>query len=161
MKTGFRIQNSGARSGKPATGCLGVLVVILCAFTARAQNYAITGSVIAGGGGTSTNGIYAITGTIGQVDAGPNMSGGNFAVEGGFWQAITLIQTPGAPFLQITRNGTQATIHWDPAVTGFNLEFTTSLSAPINWKPVGGVVNNSVAVSAATDRFFFRLRQAP
>jgi len=143
------------------TWCLFALAVLFLSFTASAQNYAITSSVISSGGGTSTNANFAITGTIGQTDAGPKMSGGGFAVEGGFWQAITLVQTPGAPLLQITRNGTQATIFWDTAVTGFILESTASLSAPVNWQPVGGVANNSVNVPATTGILFFRLRQAP
>jgi len=154
MKTKFRFQRSTPL-------CLGALVVFLSDFTAHAQNFAIDWFKIGGGGGTSTNGNYSITGTIGQPDAGPKMSGGNYSVESGFWQAITLVQTPDAPLLQITRNGTQATIHWDQDVTGFILEFTTSLSAPVNWQAVGGVANNSVNVSAATGRVFFRLRQAP
>ena len=41
---------------------------------------------IDGGGGTSTGGGFALSGTIGQPDAGPEMSGGGFTVSGGFWQ---------------------------------------------------------------------------
>ncbi len=37
-----------------------------------------------GGGGSSAGGPYALSGTIGQHDAG-KMSGGSFAVTGGFW----------------------------------------------------------------------------
>jgi hypothetical protein len=141
---------------------LGFLIA-LCLLTgsAQAQSYAITSSVISSGGGTSTNGSYSVTGTIGQPAAGAKMTGGNFSLEGGFWQAITLVQTPGAPLLLITRNGTQATISWDTAVTGFILQSTPSLSAPVNWQPVGGVANNSVNVPTTTGILFFRLRQVP
>ena len=41
-----------------------------------AQTYALDWSTIDGGGGTSTGGVYAVSGTIGQPDAG-RMSGGN------------------------------------------------------------------------------------
>jgi len=138
-----------------------IMFLLGLTWSGAAQNYAITGSVIVGGGSTSTNDAFAVTGTIGQPDAGAKMSGGNFSVEGGFWQAITLVQTPGAPLLQITRNGTQATIFWDTAVTGFILESTTSLSAPINWQPVNGVTGSQVNVPATAGAMFYRLRQAP
>ena len=37
------------------------------------------------GGGTSSGGIFEVTGTIGQPDAGPALAGGTFEVHGGFW----------------------------------------------------------------------------
>lgn len=42
---------------------------------------------IDGGGGTSTGGLYTLSGTIGQPDAGTPMSGGSFSIVGGFWAA--------------------------------------------------------------------------
>ena len=44
---------------------------------ASAQSYSIDWSTIDGGGGTSTNGQYSLSGTIGQPDASGAMSGGN------------------------------------------------------------------------------------
>lgn len=38
-----------------------------------------------GGGGTSTGGSFELSGTIGQADAGAAITGGSFAVVGGFW----------------------------------------------------------------------------
>lgn len=162
MKSTPRRQYPGVRTGK-ITGVLGLgIFAVLCgAFTVSAQNYTITTTVIGSGGGTSTNGNYTLTGTIGQPAAGAKLSGGSYTVDGGFWQAITLVQTPGAPLLQLTRNGTQAIISWDTAVTGFILESTPSLHAPVNWQPVGGVANNSVTVLTTTGALFFRLRQLP
>ena len=49
-----------------------------------APPYEITFFSIDGGGGTSSGGNYTLTGTIGQPDAGA-MTGGSFALEGGFW----------------------------------------------------------------------------
>lgn len=89
------------------------------------------------------------------------MTGGNYSLESGFWQAFTLIQTPGSPLVVITRNGAQATIRWDQAVTGFILESASSLSAPVNWQPVQGVSNNSVDVSTVAGRVYFRLHKTP
>src|SRR2546427_7739773 len=51
---------------------------------ANAQNYAINWFKIAGGGGTSTNGQFTLSGTIGQHEAGGPMIGGNYSLTGGF-----------------------------------------------------------------------------
>lgn len=40
---------------------------------------------IDGGGGFSSAGNFELQGTIGQHDAGPVMTGGNFSLTGGFW----------------------------------------------------------------------------
>jgi hypothetical protein len=47
-------------------------------------SYAISWWTVDGGGGASQGGPYALTGTIGQPDAG-GMAGGTFALRGGFW----------------------------------------------------------------------------
>src|SRR5580765_6216842 len=74
---------------------------LLVALTIHAQQYSIDWHTIDGGGGTSTGGVYSVSGTIGQPDAGPVMSGGNFSLTGGFWSFST-VQTPGAPSLTIS-----------------------------------------------------------
>ena len=61
-----------------------------------AQPYSIDWNKISGGG-TSTNGQYAVTGTIGQPDVGGAMTGGNFSLTGGFWALISVVQTADAP----------------------------------------------------------------
>jgi hypothetical protein len=51
--------------------------------------YDLTWSTIDGGGATfSTGGTYSLGGTIGQPDAG-SMSGGSYALVGGFWGGAT------------------------------------------------------------------------
>ena len=47
----------------------------LNAFTACAQNYSIDWFTIDGGGGTSTGGVYQVSGTIGPLDAGQDERG--------------------------------------------------------------------------------------
>ena len=51
--------------------------------------------VVAGGGGTSSGGVFMVRGTIGQPDADPLQpsTGGRFAVTGGFWPGVR----PSAP----------------------------------------------------------------
>ena len=63
-----------------AVGCmvLGVVMSVL------AQSYSIDWHTTDGGGGTSTGGVYAVTGTIGPPDAGGPMIGGNYSLTGGF-----------------------------------------------------------------------------
>ena len=50
-----------------------------------AQTFSIDQHVIPNGGGTSGGGIFSVSGSIGQLDAGPKMIGGEFVLSGGFW----------------------------------------------------------------------------
>ena len=51
------------------------LVFVAAALTVRAQSYSIDWFTIDGGGGTSTGGVYSVSGTIGQPDAGISGAG--------------------------------------------------------------------------------------
>lgn len=62
---------------------LAVLGAVLLA-AAAAPAAEVSPSTIDNGGETSSGGTYAVTGSIGQPDAG-EMSGGSFALSGGFW----------------------------------------------------------------------------
>src|SRR3989440_3769813 len=93
----------------------------------QAQNYSIDWFTIDGGGGTSTGGVFSVSGTIGQPDAG-HMSGGNFSIDGGFWGIIAAVQTPGAPLLRVFVTTTNTVvIAWPAPSTGFNLEQESNL----------------------------------
>src|SRR6185503_20124544 len=109
---------------------------------ASAQSYSIDWHTIDGGGGTSTGGIYSVSGTIGQPDAGGPITNGQYSVTGGFWTLPTAIQVIGAPTLTIASAALrQATISWTPNTPGFVLQETLSLS-PTNWvNSVSGVTN--------------------
>src|ERR1035437_9692772 len=86
--------------------------MLLATSVARAQTYSINWYKVAGGGGISTGGVYAVSGTVGQPDAGGPMTGGNYSLTGGFW-ALYAVQTPGAPFLTIFRTATNtAVVQW-------------------------------------------------
>jgi hypothetical protein len=53
-------------------------------FCLRASGqFSIDWSTIDGGGGTSVGGVYSVSGTIDQPDAGATMSGGNFSPAAG------------------------------------------------------------------------------
>jgi hypothetical protein len=85
-----------------------VLLVAIAALLAvspgsvMTQNYSIEWYRVSCGGGTSTGGVYSVSGTIGQHDAGGPMTGGNYSITGGFWALISLVQTAGLPDLTIT-----------------------------------------------------------
>ncbi len=87
----------GERAGVRASVCL-ISLLLFSAALAQAQSYSIDWFTIDGGGGASTGGVYQVSGTIGQPDAG-KMSGGNFTIDGGFWGIIAAVQTPGALLL--------------------------------------------------------------
>ena len=67
-------------------------LLLLAPVVLFAQQYSIDWYKIAGGGGTSTNGQYAVSGTIGQHDAGGPITGGNYSLTGGFWALISVVQ---------------------------------------------------------------------
>ncbi len=94
---------------------------------ARSQSYSIDWYKVSGGGGTSTGGVYSVSGTIGQPDAGSAMSGGEYSLTGGFW-SLYAVQTPGAPLLTITYSANQAIVSWPSPSTGFVLEQNSNLA---------------------------------
>ena len=58
--------------------------------------YTIDWWKVAGGGGTSTGGVYAVSGTIGQHDAGGPLTNGPYSLTGGFWALPVAVQTVNA-----------------------------------------------------------------
>jgi len=134
------------------------LLGLLLPLSNQAQSYSIDWYKIAGGGGTSTGGVFTVNGTIGQPDASGAMSGGSYSVTGGFW-ALYAVQTPGAPLLTITYLGNQAVVSWSPSVTGWTLQTNANLAIP-TWGPyLGTVVNNSVTNAEPKGTVFFRLKK--
>ncbi len=124
----------GRRSGDPRRACSPLLVLALSAvfaFCLPAEGqYTIEWSTVDGGGGVSTGGVYTVSGTIGQPDAG-TMSGGNFTLDGGFWGLIAAVQTPGAPLLSIalTPQLSTVTVSWPLPADGWVLQWTNRLDA--------------------------------
>jgi hypothetical protein len=106
------------------------------ASVAQAQSYSIPWYKIAGGGGTSTNGNFSVTGTIGQPDAG-SMSGGAYSLTGGFWAIIATVQTPGTPLLSITiPSPGHVAISWSAAIAGFVPQQNSNLANTNGWSAV-------------------------
>ena len=132
------------------------LFLVLTVSAVPAQ-YNIDWFKIAGGGGTSTNGQYSLSGNIGQHDAGGPMTNGPYSLVGGFWVMPSLVQTPGAPSLHITiATPGLVTIWWTPPTPGFTLQSTDRLS-PTNWFNDPSGTNNPATVPAAPPTRFYRL----
>jgi hypothetical protein len=75
------------------TGTLGLL-----AQETRAQStYSIDWHTVDGGGGTSTGGVFSVSGSIGLPEAG-TMSGGAFTLQDGFWSIIPEVTGPATIF---------------------------------------------------------------
>ena len=106
-----------------------LLVFLAITISVRAQSYSIDWYKIAGGGGTSTSGVYSVSGTIGQHDAGGPMTGGNYSLTGGFWALISVVQTAGLPLLTITLNSqlSTVTVSW-PNTGTYTLQQNSNLA---------------------------------
>jgi hypothetical protein len=130
----------------------------------RAQSYSMSWSKIAAGQATSTNGQFSVTGTVGQADATAPLLGGSYAVTGGFWSFISVVQTPGSPELDIALRGPQTVlISWPAPSTGFVLQQTSALGTAA-WVDVTNSVTstplvNQVEVTFIQGNTFYRLIQ--
>jgi hypothetical protein len=126
------------------TFCLMIAGWLLALPTLHAQFYSVDWYKVAGGGGTSTGGVYSVSGTIGQPDASGALSG---------------VQTAGAPLLTITYAGNQAVVSWSPSVTGWTLQTNANLATPTWGNYLGTIVNNSATNAPPGGNLFFRLKQ--
>ena len=140
---------------------LALLIASLFPVVGFAQQYSIDWHKIAGGGGTSTNGQYSVSGTIGQADASGAMTGGSYSLTGGYWSLIAVSSSPGVPNLTIIPNGPGSVkISW-PNTGSFTLKQNSAV-APTSWTTssysmttVNGT--NSVIVTPLAGSQFFRL----
>jgi hypothetical protein len=122
---------------------------------ALAQSYSINWYKISGGGGTATGGVFTVSTTIGQHDAG-SMSGGPFQLTGGFWAPIA-VQTVAAPRLLLSPAGPgQATLTWSPEPSGYYLQTSDSLASPL-WSNAPSGTNHPVTIPTTGPIRFYRL----
>ncbi len=127
-----------------------------------AQSYSIDWYKVTGGGGTSSNGQYSVSGTIGQQDASGAMTGGNYSLTGGFWSLIALVQTPGAPNLTITQAGNSVIVSW-PNTGSYTLQQNSNLAASAGWATSGYSITtnangtNNITITRPAGNLFFRL----
>jgi hypothetical protein len=139
-----------------------VFGLFLLLSAAQAQQYAIDWFTIDGGGGTSTGGVYSVSGTIGQPDAAVQpMAGGNYSLIGGFWSVIA-VAAPGSPNLKILLTTTNTVvISWPSPSTGFVLQQNGDLNTA-NWLGAPQTVNDDgtnrfIIVNPPTGNRYYRL----
>lgn len=144
--------------------CLFALLALnLMALASFAQPYSIDWYKISGGGGTSTNGQYSVSGTIGQHDASDALTGGSYSLTGGFWSLISVVQTAGLPDLVIVPNGPNSVkIMW-PATGSYTLQQNADLANPSGWAASGYSIStasgtNSITITSVGGQLFFRLK---
>ncbi len=149
-----------------AAGAGPLLIVLLLAAAAplRAQSFSLDWFIFDGGGGASSGGTFALTGTIGQPEAG-TMSGGQFTLIGGFWSVIATVPTSGAPTLTVSEQNGDIRIAWLKPADGWILESTPALAGPaLQWTAVAQAYQDDgtslyVTVNAPSGSAFFRLHK--
>ena len=114
-----------------------------------AQSYAIPQSVVAGGGGSTTGGTYAIVATVGEPGAGGALTTGSYSVTGGFWSfaglcpGITLSATPFAagqsgtayPATTVTQTGGAGTVIFTLTAGALPAGMTVSSGGTVSGTP--------------------------
>ncbi len=166
MKTPLRSRHTTTArvAVRTAFSLTAALALLAAASGASAQTFAVSPSVIASGGGTSTGGTFSVSGTIGQPATG-NLAGGNFALQGGFWSSAVAVQTPGAPHLNVVRSGGNYLVTWADTGAGFVLEVATNLQTlNTTWNNSGATPTlangtNTVTLPAQPGKSFYRLRK--
>jgi hypothetical protein len=155
--------NNATPSLEPGRFCRAVLgcccLLIGAALSGQAQ-YSIPWHTVDGGGGTSSGGVYSLSGTIGQPDASATpLTNGQFTVTGGFWVLPQAVQSEGAPTLTIAPASPGfATISWHPNTAGFVLQEAWALS-PAPWTNSPSGPSNPVTLPIEGAAKFFRLRK--
>jgi hypothetical protein len=138
-----------------------LLFACLLPVLSQAQSYTINWYKVAGGGGSSSNGQYSVSGTIGQPDASGAMTGGGYSVSGGFWSFISVTNSPGLPSLTITHVGNSVVVSW-PNTGSYTLQQNSNLAASAGWSTSGYIISasngtNSITITQPTGNLFFRL----
>jgi len=135
------------------------LLLLVCN-SAFAQ-YSIDWFTVDGGGGTTSDGVYEISGTIGQPDAGSVITG-DYVIEGGFWSDLE----PGAPGLTIELvSPSSVLVSWPAPANGFVLQQNTNVTTT-NWvavtnPPVVANGEKQVTVSPLVGNRYYRLKYEP
>jgi hypothetical protein len=138
--------------------CL-LIVALFVSHRLPAQRFSLDWFTIDGGGGTSVGASFALSGSIGQPDAG-TLRGGVFVLEGGFWSGVMITENFVVPALNIQLVSGIIMISWDPKTPGFVLQQSDSLSSPA-WAdaPSGNTNPVSVAINSNATRFYRLIRR--
>lgn len=153
LRNWIKIQHGAATRGR--IWLFGGTLLFAGMLLVQAQPFGVDWHSIDGGGGTSTGGVFTVTGTIGQADAG-TMSGGQFTLQGGFWPGMIVPSTGETPTLFISRSGDSMVISWSPAAPGFQLEATADVAGGA-W--TAAPAGNPVTIPITASPGFYRLKK--
>jgi len=130
-----------------------------------AQDFDLDWFAVAAGGGESSGGDFELSATIGQPAAG-DMSGVDFAISGGFWSIVTIVETPVDLALHVNLAGGNVVMSWlQNGSAGFALEETAALAnstttwIAVNVAPQASNGTNSVQLPLASGNRFYRLHK--
>jgi hypothetical protein len=143
---------------------IATLLLALALSAAQAQTYSIDWFTVDGGGGTTSDGTYEVSGSIGQPDAGLIVVG-DYALEGGFWSDVEAVQEPGVPWLTIEWvSPVSVRVSWPASCSGYVLQECLGMSYG-HWANVScapQVVNgrNQVLVTPLEGKRFYRLAKS-
>lgn len=128
---------------------IAALLSLLVSGVGFGQSFTLDWARVAGGGGTSTDGFYALSGTIGQPEAGRTLSGGIYSITGGAQfesdgsappvtlriVAVHVLNPGNSPEMQIIVEGTPG--------HAFQLQFASALAPAITWSDLGAEASAS------------------
>ena len=118
--------------------------VLAPALAQSGGGYDLTHNAINGGGATFSTGVpYTLGGSIGQVDAGPEQTGGAYTLRGGFWPSIVEI-APATPTATVTNTAPPGS-----TATATRTRTATGIATATNTAPVA-TATNTVAGNNAT-----------
>lgn len=78
---------------------LAIVLVTGASLAALDGDYDLSWWTVDGGGGDSTGTGYSLSGTIGQLDASPELTGGGYSLKGGFWVGAVTQYTVNLPLV--------------------------------------------------------------
>jgi hypothetical protein len=136
-----------------------VFVLLVC--NSAIAQYSVDWITVDGGGGTTSDGVYEISGTIGQPDAGIIVVA-DYVVEGGFWSDLEAVAVPDEPWLTIERVAlSSARVSWPAPSTGYVLQECVELRSGqwVNVSVTPQMVNgrNQVVITPLAGQRFYRL----
>jgi hypothetical protein len=121
------------------------------------QDYRMGWQAVHAGGGVLSGGAFELAGSVGQIESGDVITGGNYDWQGGFWTAWAGLGpvVEEAPPLVIRLNGDQVILSWDEGTGAYILQESEDLESPV-W--VSSRVENGVPTSPLAGRtMYYRL----
>lgn len=141
------------------------LCVVALAVALRAQEFSLAWTTLDGGAVQQTaGGVFALSATVGQPDAGAS-AGGGFSLQAGFWNGP--FDEPGwtVPSLRIAPGPGRPHVYWPAAATNWMLQ-TSADPRTGSWldlatNPVAVGAEFAVPVDMAAPALNYRLLKTP